>query len=290
MGNDQDLEKKSTQQLVDIPLSDGSSVETVEGAVEGVVEEVEEVVEAVEEVAEAVEEVAEAVEEVAEAVEEVAEAVEEAADTVKEVTEAVEELTETAEALMQEMNETVEEVAEATEEAVVDESLTLHLGEIEPAASLLADVEPAPDSVFEPLLESTVECLAETSYRLVKARLAGTVVGPTTLLTVLRHTMEVVEGSIASGNEQKELAIVLVKRLVCDASMEGHDFALCVSLVDDGIIGSAIDLVVDATKGYVAVNASRASRGDCCTGFLTRARERRRARRQRRRRAAEEAQ
>jgi hypothetical protein len=102
--------------------------------------------------------------------------------------------------------------------------------------------------------------------------------------------MEVVEGSIASGNEQKELAIVLVKRLICDAGMEGQDFALCVALVDDGVIGSAIDLVIDATKGRLAVNVDRGSTGDCCTGFLTRTRQRRRERRQRRRRAAEEAQ
>ena len=188
--------------------------------------------------------------------------------------------------------EAVEEVAETVEETVVDESLTLHLGEIEPATSLLADVEPAPESVFEPL-ESTVESLVETSYRLVKARLADTIVGPSTLLTVLRHTMEVVEGSIASGNEHKELAIVLVKRLVCDAGMEGHDFALCVSLVDDGIIGSAIELVIDATKGRIAVNTIRGSAGNCCIGFLTRLRERYqklRQRLQRRRKAAEETQ
>ena len=190
-----------------------------------------------------------------------------------------EEVVESVQSIVGAIREAIE-----TGEQVVDEadSLTLHLGEIESAKDLLADVEP----VVEPAVESVVDRLAETAYRLVSARLGDIVIGPTTLLTVLRHTMEVVEGSIASGNEQKELAIVLIKRLICDAGMAGPDFALCVSLVDDGIIGNTIDLVVDASKGKIGVNAVKVATS-CCLGFLAHAQAKRQKRKQEKRRAAE---
>jgi predicted RNA-binding Zn ribbon-like protein len=123
-----------------------------------------------------------------------------------------------------------------------------------------------------------VVLLAETTYRLVRARLGELIVNPRNLLTVLKNIMEVVEGSIARGEERKELAVTLIKRLVQEAGMDSHNLELCMSLIDEGIVGATIDLIVDATKGDLNINAVEETAANCCLAFLNRRQRRRRAR------------
>ena len=66
--------------------------------------------------------------------------------------------------------------------------------------------------------------------------------------------MEEVEETQAKGAEQKEIALKLIRALVIDLT-EGADEEVLLKLLDDNTVSNLIDLIVDATKGKLNINA-----------------------------------
>lgn len=121
------------------------------------------------------------------------------------------------------------------------------------------DVEAAP----------AIDHLVDTTYNLVKERLGDINVGSSTLLTILRVVMEVVEGSEITGSERKQLAITLIKKLVEAAGLGAEELALCTSMIDGGIIANTIDLIIDASRGRLEINTAVRTATSCCLSFIT---------------------
>ena len=66
--------------------------------------------------------------------------------------------------------------------------------------------------------------------------------------------MEEIEDTPLKGVEQKEMALKLIRELVMDFT-ERDDEDVLLKLLDDGTIGNMIDLIVDATRGHLNINA-----------------------------------
>lgn len=101
----------------------------------------------------------------------------------------------------------------------------------------------------------------------VKSRATSVGISVTTVTTVLKYSMEVVELSDITGSEQRELALDLVKRVIDDANMSNDTRAACDAVIESGILIGVIDLVVDATKGKLSINAVQKKAKRCLKGF-----------------------
>ena len=89
-----------------------------------------------------------------------------------------------------------------------------------------------------------------------------------TSITVLQMAMEVVESMPVKGAAQKDLAIKLVRKVIIDAPISLEKEKLLLDLVDQGILASTIDLVINASRGELDINTVIAVASGCCASFL----------------------
>ena len=88
----------------------------------------------------------------------------------------------------------------------------------------------------------------------LKEKVSNISIRPSTLYLVIKYVMEEIENTPTKGAEQKEMALKLIRVLTIDLT-EGADEKVLLQLLDDGTIGNMIDLIVDASKGKLNINA-----------------------------------
>ncbi len=108
----------------------------------------------------------------------------------------------------------------------------------------------------------------KSSMNALKEKVGNMEINAQTVITVLRFAMEVVEATQLKGEAQKELAIKLVRQIVVDAPISDDKEKLLLDMIDAGILADTVELVVDATKGEVDVNAAVKVAAGCCASFL----------------------
>ena len=104
-------------------------------------------------------------------------------------------------------------------------------------------------------------CLKKLEIKLNQLNLEIT---PETITTVIKLTMEIVEASKLKGEQRKKLVTKIVRKVIVDAPVADEKEKLMLDMVDQGIVGNVIDLVVSASKGEVNVNAAVAAAAGCC--------------------------
>lgn len=110
--------------------------------------------------------------------------------------------------------------------------------------------------------------ILEEILPMLKVKFKDTEVNAENLITILRFAMEIVETTEAKGEEQKKLAIKLVRQMIVDAPIKDEKETLLLNIIDNGILSSTIDLVVDASKGNVNINKVVEVASTCCLSFL----------------------
>lgn len=96
--------------------------------------------------------------------------------------------------------------------------------------------------------------LYDTTLEIIKEKVSVINIRPSTLHLIIKYVMEEIEDTPLKGIEQKEMALNLIRALVIDFT-EGDDEDVLLKLLDDGTIGNMIDLIVDATRGNLNINA-----------------------------------
>ena len=79
-------------------------------------------------------------------------------------------------------------------------------------------------------------------------------ISPDTLILVLQYAIETVEMTQLTGIDKKNAATYLVRRVVIHTEMEESTKKLLLELIDGGIMGYTIDIIVAASKGKVHIN------------------------------------
>ena len=100
----------------------------------------------------------------------------------------------------------------------------------------------------------TFELIYISTLSKVKQKVSAISIRPSTLHLIIKYVMEEVEETQAKGAEQKEIALKLIRALVIDLT-EGADEEVLLKLLDDNTVSNLIDLIVDATKGKLNINA-----------------------------------
>ena len=86
-----------------------------------------------------------------------------------------------------------------------------------------------------------------------------------TLMLVLEYVIEVVEKiENLKGNKKKGLSILLIKRVVENSEMDDEDRKLCMAMINNGIVGDTIDLVINAVNGKLDFDDVIETGSRCC--------------------------
>jgi len=100
----------------------------------------------------------------------------------------------------------------------------------------------------------------------LKEKLSGKEISVGNMMTIVRFSMEVVEMTKVKGEEQRELAIKLIRQVIVDAPISDDKEKLLLDMIDQNVIASTIDLVVAASHGQLEINQVTEVVTKCC-GF-----------------------
>ena len=89
-----------------------------------------------------------------------------------------------------------------------------------------------------------------------------------TITQIVKIAMEIVEATKLKGKEQKALVERIVRKIVTDSPLEESKKSIVISMLDEGIVGDVIDLVISATKGELDINTVEEVATGCCLAFL----------------------
>lgn len=101
-----------------------------------------------------------------------------------------------------------------------------------------------------------------------KMQVEGIELNTKTVIKCLRYVMEVIEVSELKGEEQKIMAIKIMRDLVNETELDDNSKKIILSIVDNNILGNIIDFVVDATKGNVSINNIKDIGKSCCLSIF----------------------
>jgi hypothetical protein len=89
-----------------------------------------------------------------------------------------------------------------------------------------------------------------------------------TITQIVKIAMEIVEATKLKGSEQKALVEKIVRKIIVDSPLEESKKSIIISMLDEGIVGDVIELVVSATKGELDINTVEKVATGCCLAFL----------------------
>ena len=111
------------------------------------------------------------------------------------------------------------------------------------------------------------ECLKKLKIKISELNLEIT---PDSITTVIKLAMEFVEASKLKGEAQKKLVTKIVRKVVVDAPIADEKEKLLLDMIDQGVVGNVIELVVSASKGEIDINSAVKVAAGCCASFLKR--------------------
>ena len=84
----------------------------------------------------------------------------------------------------------------------------------------------------------------------------------------LKVIIENVERENLKGDKKKELAIRILEDVIKTSSLDDAKKTYCLSLIDHGIVGSSIDLIISAASGDLEVNMNIKTAESICNNFI----------------------
>ncbi len=117
-----------------------------------------------------------------------------------------------------------------------------------------------------------VGAIFDDCYKQLEKKIAeqNITISVNTITFIIRIAMEIVEATQLKGKEQKTLVEGIVRKIVNRATIEEDKKQLIIAILDEGVVGDVIDLVVVATKGELNINNVKQVASGCCLAFLKR--------------------
>ena len=94
----------------------------------------------------------------------------------------------------------------------------------------------------------------ESLWDQFRQKIEGIEINAETVMTLLRYAMEVVELSEIKGPQQKEMALKLLTLAIEDSCLDASHKETYLNMVKNGVMATTVDIIIDATKGKLAVN------------------------------------
>jgi len=109
--------------------------------------------------------------------------------------------------------------------------------------------------------------LYDSTLEKVRFLLNTTNLSITNLHIIIKNIMEIIEETPIKGSEQKNYAIKILREII-DEKTYGDEEAMLLLLIDNGTIGNLIDLIVDASKGKLNINAVAETTTGCLSSCI----------------------
>lgn len=94
----------------------------------------------------------------------------------------------------------------------------------------------------------------EVAYNAFSQKIDGKLIKPENIMIYVKYAMEIAELTQLKGAEQKQLVIDIIRKIVKDSSLSPENERICLDFIDSGTLSQTIDIIVDATKGRLAIN------------------------------------
>ena len=108
------------------------------------------------------------------------------------------------------------------------------------------------DIVFQSVKDSMIEHLVQLENK-------------NELFKTLRIVIECIELQNLKGKrQQQQLAEQVLMKLILESKMDTIHKDLCISMIENGIIGDSIDIIISATNGEIKVNEAVKTITDSC--------------------------
>ena len=112
----------------------------------------------------------------------------------------------------------------------------------------------------------------DKEYEVLVNRIQHIQVGVKTLMVILEYVIDIVESiKEIRGNKKKTLAIRFITQIVNSAELDEYDNQLCMAMIDNGVIGDTIDLVINAHNGKLNYNKTLKTGSKCCFFIILKA-------------------
>jgi hypothetical protein len=111
----------------------------------------------------------------------------------------------------------------------------------------------------------------EVVYNTFSQKMDGKLIKPENIMIYVKYAMELVELTNLKGAEQKQMVIDIIRKIVKESNLSVENESICLDFIESGTLSQTIDIIVDATKGRLAINkpASLIKRVlTCCLPFL----------------------
>jgi hypothetical protein len=93
------------------------------------------------------------------------------------------------------------------------------------------------------------------SYNTLKHKIKDIDISATTIISILKASMELVEQlEDVKGTEQREFAVLLVREIIDKSNMSPSQKESCLLVIDFGVLDNVVDFVIDASNGNLDIN------------------------------------
>lgn len=113
------------------------------------------------------------------------------------------------------------------------------------------------------VVEEIQDKLEEKVMNQVKEQLKNTEINMPNVMKIVKNTMEVIELTEVKGEKQKDLAVKVVKKIVVGAPIVDDQKKIIIQMIDGEVLNSAIDLIVEASKGHLNINVVKKAATGC---------------------------
>jgi hypothetical protein len=113
----------------------------------------------------------------------------------------------------------------------------------------------------------------EIAYNTFSQKMDGKLIKPENIMIYVKYAMEIAELTKLKGAEQKQLVIYIIRKIVKESGLSVEHESICLGFIESGTLSQTIDLIIDATKGRIAVNKPVSLLKRiliCCLPFLNR--------------------
>lgn len=84
----------------------------------------------------------------------------------------------------------------------------------------------------------------------------------------LKVIIENVERENLKGNEKKDLAIRILEDIIKTSILDDAKQTYCLSLIEHGVVGNSIDIIISAASGDLEVNMNIKTAESICNNFI----------------------
>ena len=111
-----------------------------------------------------------------------------------------------------------------------------------------------------------VECLE--SIKNATLDVLGILDNDNRIFDYLKIIIENIEHENFKGHEKKELALRILRDIITESSLDQMKQTFCISLIDNGVIGNSIDIIISAASGNLEVNMTMNTAETVCSRFI----------------------